>query len=130
MGVRADVSVNSGCRAVCHRLDGLNSRNLFSPSSGSWEVQDQGTSQSASCESSFLVCRWPPSPRELTRWTVLSSLPLVIAPHLSHQAHGLMTLFNMNDLLQVATHSSTLAWKIPRTEEPGRLQSMGSQSRI
>ena len=26
-----------------------------------------------------------------------------------------------------ATHSSTLAWKIPWTEEPGRLQSMGSQ---
>ena len=25
------------------------------------------------------------------------------------------------------THSSTLAWKIPWTEEPGRLQSMGSQ---
>ena len=27
----------------------------------------------------------------------------------------------------MATHSSTLAWKIPRTEEPGRLQSMGSR---
>ena len=27
----------------------------------------------------------------------------------------------------VATHSSTLAWKIPQTEKPGRLQSMGSQ---
>ena len=27
----------------------------------------------------------------------------------------------------VATHSSTLAWKISWTEEPGRLQSMGSQ---
>ena len=26
----------------------------------------------------------------------------------------------------MATHSSTLAWKIPRKEEPGRLQSMGS----
>ena len=26
----------------------------------------------------------------------------------------------------VTTHSSTLAWKIPWTEEPGRLQSMGS----
>ena len=26
----------------------------------------------------------------------------------------------------MATHSSTLAWKIPRTKEPGRLQSMGS----
>ena len=26
----------------------------------------------------------------------------------------------------MATHSSTLAWKIPWTEEPGRLSSMGS----
>ena len=26
----------------------------------------------------------------------------------------------------IAPHSSTLAWKIPRTEEPGGLQSMGS----
>ena len=26
----------------------------------------------------------------------------------------------------MATHSSTLAWKIPWMEEPGRLQSMGS----
>ena len=35
------------------------------------------------------------------------------------------------DLLEkeTATHSSILAWKIPWTEEPGRLQSMGSQSR-
>ena len=29
----------------------------------------------------------------------------------------------------MATHSSTLAWKTPWTEEPGRLQSMGSLSR-
>ena len=28
---------------------------------------------------------------------------------------------------EMATHSSTLAWKIPWTEEPGRLQSMGSK---
>ena len=28
---------------------------------------------------------------------------------------------------EMATHSSTLTWKIPWTEEPGRLQSMGSQ---
>ena len=28
----------------------------------------------------------------------------------------------------MATHSSILAWKIPWTEEPGGLQSMGSQS--
>ena len=29
----------------------------------------------------------------------------------------------------MAPHSSTLAWKIPWTEEPGRLQSMGSLRR-
>ena len=42
------------------------------------------------------------------------------------------TLFqslDQEDLLEkeMATHSSTLAWKIPWTEEPGRLQSMGLQ---
>ena len=30
---------------------------------------------------------------------------------------------------EMATHSSTLVWKIPWMEEPGRLQSMESQSR-
>ena len=28
---------------------------------------------------------------------------------------------------KLATHSSILAWRIPWTEEPGRLQSLGSQ---
>ena len=28
----------------------------------------------------------------------------------------------------MATHSSTLAWRIPWRDEPGRLQSVGSQS--
>ena len=28
---------------------------------------------------------------------------------------------------EMAAHSSILAWRIPWTEEPGRLQSMGSQ---
>ena len=33
------------------------------------------------------------------------------------------------DLLEkeMATHSSILAWRTPRTEEPGRLQSMGME---
>ena len=29
--------------------------------------------------------------------------------------------------MEMATHSSTLAWKIPWMEEPGKIQSMGSQ---
>ena len=35
--------------------------------------------------------------------------------------------FGQEDPLEeeMAIHSSTLAWKIPWTEEPGRLQSMG-----
>ena len=28
---------------------------------------------------------------------------------------------------EMASHSSILAWRIPRTEEPGGLQSMGTQ---
>ena len=47
-----------------------------------------------------------------------------------------MSAYNAGDLgwedpleKAVAPHSSTLAWKIPWTEEPGGLQSMGSQSR-
>ena len=39
-------------------------------------------------------------------------------------------LLSREDLLEkeMATHSSILSWKTPWTEEPGRLQSMGSQS--
>ena len=35
---------------------------------------------------------------------------------------------SQEDLLEkeMATHSGILAWKIPRTDEPGGLQSMGS----
>ena len=35
-------------------------------------------------------------------------------------------LLGENYRFPMAPHSSTLAWKIPWTEEPGRLQSMGS----
>ena len=37
---------------------------------------------------------------------------------------------DQEDLLEkeMVTHSSILAWKIPWTEEPGRLQSMGSKT--
>ena len=36
---------------------------------------------------------------------------------------------SQKDLLEkgMATHSSILTWRIPWTEEPGRLQSMGSR---
>ena len=41
---------------------------------------------------------------------------------------GRKVMTNLDSILEkaMAPHSSTLAWKIPWTEEPGRLQSMGS----
>ena len=38
-----------------------------------------------------------------------------------------LMFFKVNLEKEMATHSSILAWKIPWTEDPGRLQSMGSQ---
>ena len=37
------------------------------------------------------------------------------------------TVQPIDQIMLMAPHSSTLAWKIPWTEEPGRLQSMGSR---
>ena len=50
------------------------------------------------------------------------------------QFFSLVTLYpskakSFNEEKAMAPHSSTLAWKIPWMEEPGRLQSMGSRSR-
>ena len=42
------------------------------------------------------------------------------------QTHNLPTSISMALKKAMATHSSTLAWKIPQMEEPGGLQSMGS----
>ena len=40
---------------------------------------------------------------------------------------GLWILLDIQSEKAMAPNSSTLAWKIPRTEEPGRLQSMRSR---
>ena len=39
---------------------------------------------------------------------------------------SLKEIYEQTSKKTMATHSSTLAWKIPWTEEPGRLQSTGS----
>ena len=43
-----------------------------------------------------------------------------------HSRVNLSALSNASTEKAMAPHSSTLAWKIPWMEEPGRLQSMGS----
>ena len=48
--------------------------------------------------------------------------------HLMRSADSLEKTLLLEKIAEkaMAPHSSTLAWKIPWTEEPGRLQSMGS----
>ena len=57
-------------------------------------------------------------------------MALVVKNPLAKQETWVQTLGQEDSLeKEMATHSSILAWRIPRTEEPGGLQSMGSQSR-
>ena len=59
----------------------------------------------------------------------LASLVAQMVKYLPAMLETRVRSLGWEDLLEkeTATHSSTLAWRIPRTEEPGRLQSMGSQ---
>ena len=52
-----------------------------------------------------------------------------MAKHLSTMWETQVRALDWEDPLEkeMATHSSTIVWKIPWTEEPGRLQSLGSQ---
>ena len=64
-----------------------------------------------------------------TGGTQVSALPLTTLMPPSHHTHLKPRNVNVQHLWlekAMAIHSSTLAWKIPWMEEPGRLQSMGS----
>ena len=63
---------------------------------------------------------------------------LLVAHHFPGGSDGKASAYSTGDRVcsldqedplekETETHSSTFAWKIPWTEEPGRLQSMGSQ---
>ena len=67
----------------------------------------------------------------LSRWChpIISSSVVPFSSHLqSFPASGSWRRLPLTHTteLPMAPHSNTLAWKIPWTEEPGRLQSMGS----
>ena len=58
-----------------------------------------------------------------------ASLVAQAVKHLPAMRESWVRSLGLKDPLEkeIATHSSTLDWKIPWTEEPRRLQSMGSQ---
>ena len=59
----------------------------------------------------------------------LTSLMAQTVKHLSTMRDTRVLSLGWEDPLEkeMAIHSRTIAWKIPWTDEPGRLQSMGSQ---
>ena len=68
------------------------------------------------------VCIHPNSPRGFSGGSVVKKLPAM-------QETRVRSLGQEDPLEKgMATHSGILAWRIPWTEKPGGLQSMGSQS--
>ena len=67
--------------------------------------------------------------RILVFYYTVTSLVAQMLKHLPTMWETQVQSLGWEDLLEkeMATHSSILAWKIPWMEEPGRLQSMGSQ---
>ena len=59
----------------------------------------------------------------------MASLVAQTVKHLPAMQETWVQSLGLEDPLEkeMATHSSILAWRIPWTEEPGRLQSMGLQ---
>ena len=79
----------------------------------------QGTYDNATlpvCPTVSFLCQW-------------TSLVAQTVKRLPTMRETRVQSLGQDDLLEkeMATHSRTHAWKIPWTEEPGRLQSMGSQ---
>ena len=67
-------------------------------------------------------------PSFLSLWTWASLVAQTVKSLPAGRETGVQSLSRENPLEQeMATHSSIPAWKIPWTEEPGGLQSMGSQ---
>ena len=62
--------------------------------------------------------------------TCTASLVAQMVKNLSEMQETWVRSLGKEDTLEnkMVTHSSILAWRIPQTEEPGGLQSMGSQS--
>ena len=85
----------------------------------------------------FQVTRSKEAPPLFSLIAPILSLSQIFSPH-PGGSDGKASAYNAGDLgsipvwedpleKEVATHSSILAWKIPWTEKPGRLQLMGSQ---
>ena len=86
------------------------------------------------CDSSWIaICGFPILPALFLVAYGTSQVALVVKnqPAMQEQQETWVQSLGQENPLEegLATHSSILPWRIPWTEEPGGLQSMGSQSR-
>ena len=93
-----------------------------------------GSHHSALCLHDLLIlgilCKWnQPICGLLSLAPFTQHSVLEVHPHYSVMSTAFLFKKSITIILEegMATHSSILAWKIPWTEEPGQLQSMGSQ---
>ena len=79
------------------------------------------------CESEQIICN--PTLNSQNQFGVRASLIAQLIKHLPAIQETWVRFLDQEDSLEkeMATHSSILAWRISWTEEPGGLQSMGSQ---
>ena len=77
----------------------------------------------------YIVHRVTKSRTRLSDFHFLASQVVQMVKNLPAMQETRVRFLGQEDPLEeeMATHSSTLAWKIPWTEKPGRLQSMGLQ---
>ena len=113
MKVKSESEVAQSCPTLCDPMDGR----LRNP----WDFPGKNTGVGCHCLRQGIFPTLGSSPGLLHYRRILY--------HLCHQ--GSIDLYFMVPCEHVsekamAPHSSTLAWKTPWTEEPGRLQSMGS----
>ena len=99
---------------------------LCSDTHTGWEVRGQGWALSLLC------FPWGPQPKVRVYLSFGSSFRAALAQMVKNppaSAGDLGSTLGQEDPLEkeMATHSGILAWRIPWTEEPGRLQSAGSQ---
>ena len=89
------------------------------------KVQNSAVRAHISFQSKLSV-KWYVSPHQDSGWTSLVAQTVKRLPTMRETR---VQSLGQEDLLEkeMATHSSILAWKIPWTEKPGRLLSMGLQ---
>ena len=117
---------------MSHGLSCLTARSAFSdqdqtrvPGTGGWMFIHRATGEVPS--SSFLI----DAKAAIYCYVSVAAQEALVVKRPLAKAGGIrdagLTLGQEDPLeKEVATHSSVLAWRIPRTEEPGRLQSTGS----